>query len=115
MDPKIEAEFTAPPLQVTETKTLIMEYVELPIADLMFRFLYRFKEPIPTVWSKGAVSYVMLPDALNNLKNSLKEYGLQKYYKMVTKGMKGPFPSEGQFLMEVDLCTIVECEIVPKS
>lgn len=103
-------------LTVVKTKTLIMEYVSMPSVDLATRFLYRFKEPIPTIWRKGAVTpYSPIFVGHKSAKQLMEEYGLKQWFKMVTSDMKSPMPQDVQWLLEVDSCNLVEFEIVQKS
>lgn len=115
---KLEQALTesVPVLEVTKTKTLKMEYVRLPITDTSVRFLYRFLEPLATIWRKGGYSALEFgydserPDEVR-----IKEVGLRAWFKMITSGMKGPLPESAQWLLEVDSCELIECEIVPKK
>ena len=56
---------------IKRTDTVIMEYVLLPVISISYRFLYRFLEPITTVWTEGDIP------------------GMQIWMRKVRKGIPG--------------------------
>lgn len=118
-------------IRVVKTDTLKMEFVKLPIQDLSFRFLYRFVEPIETVWIEGTVSYFKrtlnfiegqmteLSQPLHEdglLEKVLKDHALSAWETLILNGVpKREFPESVRWLLEMKDVQINECEIVKKS
>lgn len=114
----MEHKYSTPVPPVIKTKILKMYYVNLPVVDLTHRFMYRFEEPVATVWRKGVLSWTLQDSkksAAEYIDDQLKQYGLTQWFKMATSGMNSPMPQDARWLLEVDSCELVECEIVPKA
>jgi len=103
-------------LKVVKTDTLIVEYVELPMHDLNSSFIYRFMEPIPTVWQMGRRSlYEMLSTApLEERQGNLSTYFLSKWREMLPPDLQPPLGWENQdymWLYDVNKTILIKCHI----
>lgn len=98
---------------ITDTDTLKMEYLPLPVMDMKHRFLYRFLEPVETVWIPAAISLSIA----DGKEGSLKKFALKTFKAMV----KESGPSEDllhpriQKLLQTSKCEVIECQIVRKT
>ena len=104
------------PINVKKTDILQMEFIELPIMDLSYRFLYRFLEPIETVWVVASVPYLSMIKISDPLyKNTLKDFAMDEWNKIVLiNSPKEDIPEESRWLLEMKDCEIHECHIVRK-
>ena len=100
-----------PPLRVTETDTLTVEYVRLPVVDASLRHLVRFKTPIETGWAEDALSvWKVSPNSSNAVETTLEAHFKQKWDRMCEDNGVGRSP-----FAHVVKVKLVECEIVPKG
>jgi hypothetical protein len=101
-------------LKVVKTDTLVVEYVELPMHDLNSSFIYRFMEPIPTVWQMGRRSlYEIVQDKGNHIGN-LSTYFLSKWREMLPPDLQPPLGWENQdymWLYDVNKTLLIKCHI----
>jgi hypothetical protein len=108
-------------LKITKTDTLLMEYVELPHADLSVRFLYRFREPVETLWEVGSFSLVQLLllrteefSERTAKEAAIKSFGLTKWYDMLALAAKElKRDDDTSWLSNVSKVALCECHIVP--
>lgn len=93
---------------------LEFEYVCLPVRDLSFRFLYRYKSPVAMIWQEGSISHWA------NEAN-LREFALAQWHSLVTQGgtrLVGGTPAEDREIKEllrIEAISIHECHIVRKD
>ena len=117
--------------KLVKTDTVIMEYVKLPVTSLQYRFLYRFIEPIPTVWVEGAVPVFRRTAKLNKngtvtqednslleknnnnlLAESLSEFATNTWRAMCLADMPDDkYPEDAKWLINIKKSKTYECEI----
>lgn len=117
--------------KLVKTDTVKMEYVKLPVTNLQYRFLYRFIEPIPTVWVEGAVPVFRRTATLKSngivdqedksllekkndglLKESLNEFATSTWRILCLADMpEDKIPQEARWLINIKKSNIYECEI----
>lgn len=88
-------------IKVDINAPLTMEYLELPIVDLSFRFLYRFKGPLDTVWCEGRIAKFSFDSDFNS---NLEQFALNEWNKLV---------SDSEPLKRSE-CLLVEMDVIPK-
>lgn len=106
---------------------IVVEYVELPIKDLSYRFLSRFRFPnlfkIGSVvapvssWEEGCVILPILTGG-ETQEELLKKYFIKKHRKMVTSAIENftkIIPDEFINLLTEHEVQLINCEIVPKK
>jgi hypothetical protein len=103
-------------LKVVKTDKLIVEYVELPMNDLNSSFIYRFMEPVPTVWQMGRRSlYEVINEAsLESRLGNLSAYFLSKWRDMLPPDLQPPLGWENQdymWLYDINKTLLIECHI----
>lgn len=98
-------------LVVTSTDTLKMEYCPLPIVDLHQRFLYRFLEPVRTIWTEGRFSAI---STLMEKGNPYERFAL-KAWKDILNISAGDRGILEEALGVQDKVEVYECQIVRKS
>ncbi len=108
-------------LNIVKTDTVIMEYVKLPVISLSYRFLYRFVEPVATVWSEGEItSYGLISmgkdaNSLKDYDQAMKDYAVETWKTLVLAGCpEKDLPDEARWLLEVKGSEVHECHIVRK-
>jgi hypothetical protein len=94
-------------LKVIKTDNLVMEYFLLPTVYLDQRFLYRFIQPVPTVWSEGKLAYDV-PFA-----SGLEVHALVQWKDIVLTGTtEGELPEVARWLLDIKTIEIHECKMV---
>lgn len=101
--------------EIKETDTLVIQYVEMPVTDLAFRFLYRFTHPIEIVWQNGRVSSLLYcPYPERSIENLLTEFALDKWKDFIKESAPEGLPEEAKWLLDTKKVQLVPCEIIPK-
>jgi hypothetical protein len=106
--------FGAPPIKVTKTDTLLVEFCPLPIQNTSYEFLYRFVEPIETVWTKGEMRVAKrLSVILPSSETRMKRFCLKEWMKLALDGTTPEtYPESMKWLLELRKCELIECGIV---
>lgn len=104
-------------INVVKTDTLLVEYVDLAMNSLDFNFLYRFLEPVPTVWQLGHRTLLeVLKDTSENQKRAgLSEYFLKRWREMLPPDMQPPLGWENEdyeWLYNVNKTCVYKSNIV---
>jgi len=99
------------PIQITKTNVLKVQYVILPIEDTSVSIMYRFIEPIPTIWQRYRFSYQIV--VLNPLVETIKTSMLDRWLSMLNENGQ-PLPKKMKWMEEIKEVKLIECEIVPK-
>lgn len=107
-------------LTIDPEADLVFEYAKLGIVDTSIPFVYRFRGPIDTAWTTGAVSLA----ALFNNADYLEAFALEKWNSFlendfkridaIPEGKKKEEISDALGLFFRLKATVVECDIVPK-
>jgi hypothetical protein len=92
-------------IDATNDNKLVVEYVLKPVTTTSLDFMYRFKNPIPTVWTDGAITSDFSGTDKRNFEERLKDFAMEEYMKMVA--------NDGGFLqMVIGGVELKECDIV---
>jgi hypothetical protein len=100
-------------MEITQTDTLVFEYVPMPICDLSYRFIGRIRGPVDLVWEPGSVVFPAVIDSKLSLEESLGRYALERWRTMI-KDNDGQLVEHLPWMAAIDKVEVVECEIVPK-
>jgi hypothetical protein len=100
-------------LKIVKTDKLIVEYCYLPVVDLSIRFLYRFVQPVPTVWQEGKIRHSLSLIGGFDGTPSISTFALNKWKKLVLEHTtEAELPDEAKWLLEMNSVEVRECKIV---
>jgi hypothetical protein len=105
-------------LNVVKTNTVKMEYFKLPMQDLNIRFLYRFLEPMATVWTIGEMTL-----AQTMVSKGFEQFAIDTWNKQIedSKNDDEYYKTHKELLdkffedIKATSAEIYECEIVRKT
>jgi hypothetical protein len=75
---------------------------------LSIKFLYRFVEPVLTVWTEGAITYL---SSVEGGAKAFEDFALETWRKLT--GDLGEVPYDAQWLMNINKVRVEPCHIVP--
>lgn len=112
---------TGPVLQIVKTDVVKMEYFRLASIRLSYRFLYRFVEPVATVWEEGEITaYGVLSQGLDGTKEKdfnilMKDYALETWRNLVLANCpEKDLPDDALWLLDMKGSEVYECNVIRK-
>jgi hypothetical protein len=98
-------------LTIVKTDTVVMEYMPLPTVTTALRFLYRFLEPLPTVWTEGNVT--LASSIMRGMEATMQNFALAAHAKLFLENSdRNNFPKQLEWVLHLKKATVYPCEIV---
>lgn len=109
-------------IKIVRTDRLLVHKISMPVASLNYKIIYRFVEPVPSMWQTEAnFNAAIMMSAVSSYADIQGQYFLQRWEEILQSGIDSmpnltdEEKANIQWMREMKTVEIVECDLIAST